>query len=302
MPVDKTELAKDLESPEYQELVKETLGKKDFIVRSKADETGFLDRFKADVIEKEMPARVKSIHDQYDKDTKELFGIDRNQDEKSYEYLKRAAKAKLGELDTLQGKIAGLEEQIKKGDPSGALTKKLEDAEKIYQAELKKWQDKANELEQRSTLTERKALVSTVYAGIKKDFKAALPPLFDRVERTLLQEAETLAVIKDGKLYLGDGNGGIKKDAQFNEITLEDYLKGELKDVIEVRRNQPGAGSGNPAGAPDPSTITAENFERPVSVKTKQDLTEAMLKAGLKRGTKVYDDIWKKHAAGLPLG
>jgi hypothetical protein len=304
MPVDKTELAKDLETPEYQGIVKEALEKKEFVIRTKADETAYLDRFKTDVIEKEIPTRVKGIHDQYDKDIKELYGVERAQDEKTYDYLKRVAKGSLTKLGEFEGKVKTLEEQIKKGDPTGALAKQLEEAENKYKAELSKYETKVKELETSQTRTEKRAAVSTIYAGIKIGFKKELPALFSRTEKAILEEVEASSVLKDGRLFMANPDGTIRKDAQFKEISVEDFLRTELKEVIDSGRNQGGSGSGGggtpPAGV-DPSTITADNFEMIADIKTKDDLMSYMLKLGLKRGEKVFNDIWNKHSKNLKL-
>jgi hypothetical protein len=308
MPVNKEELAKDLETPEYQTIVKETLAKNDFVIRTKDEETGFLDRYKNDVIEKEIPKKISEVHSQYDKDVKELFGLDRNQNEKSYDYMKRAASAKLGELQSYADKVKGLEEQIKKGDPTGALGKKLEEAEAQYKAQLEAKDKELGELRGKMQSTERRSAVDTVYAGIKSAFKKELPPLFARTEKAILDEVYSRAGWTDigGKqtLVLMNADGTVQKDGTFNPITVESYLKTELKEVIEEKRAQGGAGS---SGAPDPNAgknsneITKDNFIKPETIKSKGDLMDYMLSIGLKRGEKNFNEIWDKFKADLPL-
>jgi hypothetical protein len=303
MPVNKEELAKDLETPEYQKIVSETLAKKDFIVRTKDEETGFLDRFKTDVIEKEIPTRIKAVHDQYDKDIKESFGIDREASEKTYDYLKRAAKTK---LDELGGKVKTLEEQVKKGDPTGAYQKQLEEAEKKYQSELAKKDQELGEYRNKLTTTEKRSAIENVYAGIKSQFKKELPAFFARTERSLLDEALASSKVEEigGKqvLVMTNADGSTKKDGQFNPITVESFLRAELKDVLD---DKPGAGGAGSKGAPDknkgidPSKITLETFTMPETLKSRGELMDYMLELGLKRGTKIFDEIWTKHSKDL---
>jgi hypothetical protein len=308
MPVNKEELAKDLETPEYQTIVKETLAKKDFIIRTKDEETGFLDRYKTDVIEKEIPKKVADIHNQYDKDVKELFGLDRNQNEKSYDYMKRAASAKLSELQTYADKVKGLEEQIKKGDPTGAIAKKLEEAEAQYKNQLEAKDKELGDLRNKMSTTEKRSAVDTVYAGIKSAFKKDLPALFARTEKAILDEIYGRAGWSDvgGKqvLVLMNPDGTVAKDGSFNPITVESYLRGELKEVIEEKKAQGGAGS---SGAPDPNAgkksdeITKDNFIKPETVKTRDDLMTYMLSVGLKRGQNNFNEIWSTFSKDLPL-
>jgi hypothetical protein len=310
MPVDKVELAKDLETnPDYQNLAKETLVKKDFIVRTKDEEASYLNLFKTDVIEKEIPGRIKSVHDQYDKDAKELFGIDRDQNEKSYDYLKRAATTKLTGLQT---QIKTLEEDIKKGDPSGAIAKKLTEAENQYKAELAKKDAEITDLRTKFATTEKRGSVQSIYSDLKPSFVKNLPGWFARTEKSILDE--TLAnsgpsqTLKDKTgapvLVMMNADGTTRKDAAFNEITVEAFMRAELKDVIDPKFVQGGAGSKDkgPGAEPiDPATITKDNFILPETVKTKDDLMTHLLSLGLIRGSAVFNEIWKVHAKDKAL-
>jgi hypothetical protein len=301
MPVPKEELVKDLETPEYLTLVKEALAKKEFIVQDKTEHASYLDRYKSDVIEKELPSRVKAVHDSYDKDTKDLFGVDRDPNEKSYDYLKRAAKGKLTELEASAKKIQDLEAAIAKGDTSAAMAAKLEAEEKKFKTILREKDDKISALEKQSLVTSKSADIKLIYGEIKKSFVKQLPPLFARAEAAALDEVVNNSVVKEGKLYMSNPDGSIRKDASYNEITVEDYLKREFKDVIEVQKKQGGAGSppGGGDGAVDPAKLTPDNFPMKENIKTKAELTDYMLSLGLKQGTKEFQAIWTKF--GYPM-
>lgn len=302
MPVSKEELAKDLETPEYQQLVKETLAKKDYIVQDKTEHSQYLDRYKNDVIEKEMPARVKAIYDNIDKDVKETFGIEREPNEKTYDYMKRAGKATTTALTQSSEKIRQLEEAIAKGDTSAAMAKKLEEEEAKFKRLLKDRDTKIAELEQQTQITGRQADVKLLYGDLKKSFVKQLPPLFDKAEKSTLDEAIRYSTLKDGKLYMTNADGSIRKDASYNEISVEEYLRQEFKDVIEQKKSAGGAGSppgpgGN--GAPDPKAMTPENFQMKPDIKTKAALMDYMISLGLKRGEKNFTLIYQKYGLNL---
>lgn len=301
MPVSKEELIKDLETPEYQAVVKETLAKREFVVQDKTEHASYLDRFKTDVIEKEMPTRVKSVHDQYDKDIKELYGVDREPTEKTYDYLKRAAKTKLGELQSSSDKIKELEEAIRKGDSSGALQRRLEEEEARYKKTLGERDQTIESLKKQGEVTSKTADVKLLYGEIKKGFVKQLPPMFARAEAAALDEAIRNSVARDGKLYMSNSDGSIKKDASFNEVTVEAFLKQEFKDVIETQKKQGGGGSQGGGGDPptDPTKYTPETFPMREELKTKAALMDYMLSLGIKQGTPVFQNIWKKY--GLPM-
>lgn len=300
MPVNKEELAKDLETPEYQELVKTKLTEKKFVVRDEASDKTYLENYKKDVLEKEIGPRIAEVHTLYDKDIKELFGVDRTQDEKSYDYLKRAAK---GKLTGLEQKITELTDQIKKGDPTGALTKKLEEAEALYQKTIKERDDELATLKGQVANSAKATKLMEAYVDVKKKFKASLPAFFAKYEKQALDEILAKSVLgTDGKLYQGDGSGGIKKDASFNPVPIEKLLIEEFKDVIDDKAPAGGAGSGKGSDNKiDPNTLNKDNFERPAEVKTQEQLMTYMLEIGLVRGTKVFNEIYSKHGQGLPL-
>lgn len=303
MPVNKEELAKDLETPEYQTLVKETLAKKDFTVRTKTEETTFQDNFKKDVIEKEIPLKIKEVHDRYDKDVEETSGLKREQNEKSYDFVKRALKANTGDSAALKTEIADLKKQIKEGDKTGATAAALKEAEEKYKTSLAEKDTLITKLQGETSQAKINTLLTTDYAEVKRSFIKTLPPMFDKSEKAILAEALTLAVVgDDGKLYLGDGKGGVKKDKSFNPILISEHLKEEFKGVIDIAGG-PRGGAGS-KGAPDPNAadpnaITPENFIVPETVKSGGELLDYMLTLGLKRGTEQFSKIWEKHRLTL---
>lgn len=304
MPIDKAELATEIEkNPEIATAATEALTKKGFVVRDKASDTTFLDNYKKDVIEKEIPKEIAKVHSLYDQDIKATFGVDRNQDEKSYDYMKRAASAKLTDLNA---KIEGYEKTIReKGDPTGVLQKKIDEIENRAKTTIEGYEAKIKSLQGDNEKATKNILLTQYYAELAKTFTKQLPAMFDKLSKMTLDSVLSQSVLKDGKLYLSDGTGGIKKDASFKEITVADYLKVEFKDVIDVKREQGGAGSGKGGGNPtndvDPATITKDNFQIPATVKTQGDLMDVMMEQGIKRGSQAFTDIWNKFALGYEM-
>lgn len=287
MPVDKAELAKDLDSPEYQELVKSELAKKEFVIQDKATYNSTLEKFKTEGAHEQ----IKVVHDKYDKDIKDLFGIDRTTNEKSYDYLKRAAGEK---LTGLTKQIDTLNDQIKKGDPTGVLAKKLEEAENLYKTVIKEKDDAFNKLRGEADQAGKNVALTSIYAGVKSLFKKELPPMFAEIEKSVLNELLKDSVLKDGVLYLGEA-GVPKRNKAFEEVKMEDHLKEKFKDVIDVKRiaggGGSGAGNGN-EGKIDPNTYSKDNIVVPENVKTKSDLVGHLNELGIPRGTKQYNDIY----------
>lgn len=302
MAIDKAELATELEkNPEIEKIATDALTKKGFVIRDKATDTTFLDNFKKDVIEKEVKGETAKIYSQLDSDIESIYGVKRNQDEKTYDYNKRAAAAKLTDLNS---KIEGYEKTIReKGDPTGVLQKKIEEIENRAKTTIEGYEAKLKTLQGDNDKATKSILLQQDYAELSKGFVKTLPAMFAVSSKYILDQALAGAVMKDNKLYVGDGLGGIKKDSLFKEITIADFLKTEFKDVIDVKREQGGAGSGKGGGRgddiPDPSLINKDNFQMPASIKTQGDLMDALLEAGVARGTQAFNEIWDKFALGI---
>lgn len=294
MPVNQEELIKDLETPEYQKIVTESLKKKEYAIYTKDEHTAFQDRFKQNVIETEIAPKIKEVHDRYDKDTKELFGVDRNPEEKSYDYLKRAASVHLT-------KIKDLEEKIKAGDPTGALQKQLDETNAKYQRAIQEKDQEINNLRGEKTRTEKASAVMTIYADVKSKFKKTLPPLFGQAEKTILDGVIESAVLKDGKYYVGDGKGNPVLDKGFSPVLISDHLAEQFKELIEVTpAGGGGSGGGKPGEKLDLSKITVDNFLMPEGKKTKADVMDYLTEVGIPKGTPLYNKIYAKYAKDLP--
>lgn len=301
MPVNKDELAKDIaENPEYLTLVTAELTKKEFVVQDKATHTTFMDNFKKDVVEKEIPARIKEVHDRYDKDSNESFAdIKRLENEKTYDFIKRAAKLRTDEIATLR-------EEMKNGDKSGIFKKRIEDLEEKTKNDLKLKDDEIGRLKGETSTASKRIAVNNAYTEVRAGFLKTLPPMFERTAKTILAEYEANTIIEEGIAYVGNADGTIKKDASYNKIKIVDALKDEFKEVIDTKKGTGGAGSGGGnGGGPevDPSKITIENFERPEKIKSLMDLDTHMMELGLQKGSDLYNKIYKKFGmdAKLPL-
>jgi hypothetical protein len=305
MPVDKVELAKDLATSEYQEIVKAELTKQKFAVLTDAERTSLLENHKKEVIEKEIPVEIEKVHTQYDKDLASIFGptYKRAANEKTYDALKRVGTEVITGLNK---KITDLEKVItEKGDPTGALTKKLQETEEQARLAIETRDKEILALKGQGESATKQVKFTEIYSELKKSFVKQLPQMFTRTEQSINSELISKSILKDGVLYLGDGSGNIKKDANFKEIKIEDVLKDEYKDVIDIKRKVGGSGSGSGGGnddnKADPTLITKDNFEMPAAIKTQTELMSHMLELGLVRGTKQFNEIYSKFSAKLPL-
>ena len=301
MPVNKEELLKDLETPEYIGLVKETLSKKKFVIQDEVEAAAFLDRYKKDVIEKELPGKIREVYDFLDTTLKETSGIDRDTNEKTSDYLKRVVKSKGEAVNASALKIKQLEDAIAAGDTSAAMKKRLEDEEQRFKKLLSEKDKELDQVKGEAVKYRKAADIKLIYGEIKKGFIKALPPMFATAEAATLDEVVRNSVEKDGRLYMANPDGSVKKDSSYNEISVEDYLKAAFKEVIETKKTQGGGGSGGAGGDPgtDPSKLTDENFPMRADIKTTAALMDYMISLGLKQGTEQFTKIYAKY--GRPM-
>lgn len=254
--------------------------------------------------------RVREIYTQFENDVKSITGIEKNANEKAYDYVKRVipeyvSKQQSDELKKLQGEIDTYKKKIEEGDTEGIWKQKLSESETKFKNELEKIKrDLEDERKNTATATKMR-LLSEAHSPIKSKYRKDLPSYFYTTERMILDEAlKSSVVVKDEKdndiLVEADANGEPKKDSSFNYIPISKKLETALKDAIATDPKKGGAGTGGGGNEPvDPSKITVDTFQMPESIKTKQDLTTHLLELGLRQGDKNFDEIFDKHSGNL---
>ena len=262
--------------------------------------------------------RFREVYNRLDETIATTTGIARNGDEKTYNYLERAAKAVKAQADKVEGlqtkvqeltnEKARLEKVIQDGTADEQTKKQLAQA----QRDLASIKEQFNTLKgEKDSLIEQhtKELLnvridnelSQALAGIK--LKGDLP---EQALKTLI--GQTMQVVKGfNPEYVDDGKGGkqlVFKDAQgailrnpekgLNPMTAGELLERELKamGIIDERR---AAGGGTeppkPSGAGDePIVITGARTR----VEANEMLTQQLLKRGLVNGSKQFMEAMRK--------
>jgi hypothetical protein len=216
--------------------------------------------------------KTKEIYDRLDADLKEVSGLDKEHNEKTYDFAKRTIghfKGQLGDVDSyktqindLNTKIKDYEKQIKEGNGDAALKQQLADAEdkmKVLQGQydtLKTDFDKKNTEHSEAMKAARVSNeVNRVKGGLK--FKAEYT---ENVQKVLTNSAiDTILktnkadFVKEGdseSLVFRDEAGEIMRNPEngLNPFTLDELLKKELTDVLDQGKQQPGGGTKPPTG------------------------------------------------------
>ena len=264
--------------------------------------------------------RFREVYNRLDESIAKETGIARNGDEKTYNYLERAARelaAKANSVDGLNTKITTLtaeRDRLKKALEDGTADDKLKkdlaqalkdlDSVKGQYNTLKTDYDKAKaehlaEMENYRIDTE----VARVTGSIK--FKAELP---ESATSVLMQQA--IAKVKALKHeYIDDGQGGkllVFLDAtdtvmrnpekQLNPYTIGDLITKELKTmgVLDEGRRQSGLQTTPPKVVNTENGIVIDVTGAKTRTEATEMITQALLKQGIINGSKEFQEAMTK--------
>ena len=259
--------------------------------------------------------RIGELHGQYDTDVFSVTGITKRQGEKSYDYVKRILedfKQKAAGADqlsqtiaTLRTEIDGYKKTIAEGKGSEEVAKQLRDAQKqladtqaLFEQKNKEWEDKYTLLNTQYQTSLIDAEFGKALTGMK--FKSIYPEsvqktLIDSAKRTVLSTAKPDWLEENGekKLVFRDATGNIMTNPEnkLNPFTPGELLRKELKEVLDLGRQQTGAGTkptGNGGGATfDLSGVTTQ-------VAADEMISKHLMSQGFTRGSKEFADEAQK--------
>lgn len=276
--------------------------------------------------------RFGEVYREMDNTIKEATGIDRNGDEKTYVYLKRATtelreKAKstsnlTKEIDELKAEKSRLENVIKEGAGNEETKKALEQAKKDLTAITKQFTTLKNQYDEAEKKhndelfgirVDNELKVAT--KGLK--FKSELPTsVTDVILRQVTDKVKGMnpEFIDDGKggqvLAFKDETGAILRNAnnQLMPFSASDLVAKELKEmgVLDEVRKQTGAGTtGGGTGGNHGGSFVADVTGAKTRTEAYDIIAEGLMAQGLTNGSKEFDDAmqqaWKdNNVSALP--
>lgn len=214
--------------------------------------------------------KIGELHGLYDRDVKEVTGIEKNQGEKSYDYVKRVLgdfRSKVGGSTELQTKVTQyeteiqtLKAQIADGKGNEAMKQQLTDAQSQlaalrtqYETDKQTWGTREKEFSQQITGIQVDTQFDKAVAGLK--FKAGYP---EGVQRTLLKSTKDGILNQykpdwvevDGQkvMVFRDAKGEIlrNKNNALNPYTARELISEQLKEVIDPGKKITGTGTEEP--------------------------------------------------------
>lgn len=264
--------------------------------------------------------RFSEVYNQLDATIAKETGIARNGDEKTYNYLERAARQLAEKANSVAGlnvKITELtnernrlQKAIDEGTQDENLKKQLSQAQKDLQSVTEKF----NTL--KADFDKEKADHAAELFGVRIDneiaratggikFKAELP---ETATSVLMQQA--VAKVKALKSeYIDDGKGGkvlVFKDAndailrdpekQLNPYTVGDLITHELKTmgVLDEGRKQQGTETKTPKVISTDAGLVVDVTGAQTRTQANEMVTQALLKQGLVNGSKEFQEALSK--------
>ena len=272
----------------------------DFEVFATEEHKTYLDNFVKTKIEEAKSEVTRNIHGDYDKTLNELFGTDRNPNEKTYNFLKR----KFNDLteasksaEPLKAQIADLEQKLKDGSGDELLKKELDTVRAKYKEEQDKWSSHNLEWEQKIKNLQLSNEIDKAMVGLK--FKSDIP---DNVRDTFVEKVKAdlirTAELVDGNLIFKDESGQtlVNKDNALNPYTANELLKSNLESILDAGKKVD--------STPKPKVRYIDGKEELVLVnpnaKSRQEVTQYLRENGIKNGTKEYSEAYAAFTEHLP--
>jgi hypothetical protein len=264
------------QNEELTKAVLPILTQKGFIVRSKDDDQSFLNSYKTQVIETEIPLKVKEVHDAYDRDFEQLFGEKKQPTEKTYNAFKR----KIEEIKSAQISDPVLKEQFKT----------LQDNLKNKEVEFK---NQIGEIEQKYFKRELDMLLVSALNNVNIALPAHLKTDEEKQKYVSSQKSmmkrdmlESLTAKKDneGNIVFYNGDKPLTSTADGKALQAFDIIKERYDQYLskEEGSKQHGAGTGK------------KNAEGKSIYQSKEDVYEAVKAMGFAERTKAFTDEYAK--------
>lgn len=262
--------------------------------------------------------KIGELHGRYDEDVKTVTGMEKNQGEKSYDYVKRVLgdfKAKIGGATELQNKIAGYEteianmkQQISEGKGDEVIRQQLKDAQTElatlktqYDTDRQVWGNKEKEFSQQITGIQVDAQFEKAVAGLK--FKAGYP---ESVLKTLLSSTKD-AILKTYKpdwvetggsrvMVFRDEKGEIirNKANSLNPYTAQELISEQLKEVLDPGKKSTGTGTEDPGKGGTDTIEIVDIAGAKTQVQADEIIVKYLMQNGETRGSASFAEKQKK--------
>lgn len=277
-------------------------------------------------------AKFRDVYNRLDETIARETGVQRNGDEKTYNYLERAARELAGRANSVEGlntkvrELTAERDRLKKTIEEGVVDEKVKKDLQQAQRDLASVTEQYNTL--KASFDKQKADHAAELMNFRIDnelaaakgaikFKAELPQTATDV---LLQQvigkikAFSHEFIDDGnggqRLVFKDANGAIMRNAekQLEPITIGDLLTKELKamGVLDEGRQAAGGGTQPPKVHTTETGIVIDLTGVRTQNEAQELIAQTLMKQGLTNGSKAFQEAqakaWKdNNISSLPI-
>jgi hypothetical protein len=239
-------------------------------------------------------------------DVKSLTGIEKKQDEKYYDYFKRAVQEKLGVVSTMETELKELRE---KGHSNQADKQRISALEKAIADTKDEMKSKLNEKDQALNKTRASYEVRNEIGKLQSKYKPGLPESLVKIaEQSVIDKLASEVVFQeDGTPTFLNEKKEVALDPQtFKPISIEQRVMEMLKDIVDTGKQQPGGGTKPPitppgGTPPNPNDPASKYSGIPDTVKTKVQLSEYLLSLGITADNPKFDEILDHDGKGLRI-
>lgn len=275
----------------------QTLGGAGYIVRSTDEENTFKSNLLEQGVSDKIGDRVREIHTQYEQDIASTTGYKKEGTEKAYDFNKRVLADLKKKNDEYAQQLNELQEKLKTADTSG----QLKTLEETYRASLSEKEQEIQRLQADSQNFQKNLLLEAEYGNIKKNFEENLPSYFQTVEQVkkehFMKNSTIVEVDGNRQLVLTKEDGTPALDKNLSYVTASAYFSEEFKDVMKKSTKINGAGT----KGGKPLNVAGTLVDLPTAPKSKADLNGMLMKAGLRFGSKEYDEAYNEKIAEYKL-
>lgn len=240
-------------TPETEQAIQKYLSSKGLTIRTKDQDESYIKTH----TQQQIDDVTRRFATDLEKDVAEFTGIPRANNEKYYEYFKRASAEQKNNMASLNAKLAELEKKGGAGHETiiADLKKQIKDSQDLYASEKKKLEDDLTKYKTDMFNVRIENEWSNALSGVSGTFVHPGDDLQKKLQEEAIfarrvkffndhQAVENDGVVtfknKDGKVLLSTVDGKPK--------SMADIVKELFADMEDKKRSQGGAGSGGQGG------------------------------------------------------
>lgn len=260
--------------------------------------------------------RIGEIYRNMDDTIAKALNIPRNGDEKTYNYLSRAASAfaeKYADYDTIKTSLENEKQEnarLNRLVKDGAADKELQTKYDQLSAELASTKQTYSQLQSQFADAQKKHMAEMLSLQIDNDLKGALAGLkfkanlpktaVDALTQTAIaavkgMNPDYITSPEGQRLVFRDKDGGVLNNPQnqLNPYTASELLTQQLKSlgVLDEGRKQTGTGTNNNLPNPSQQTFSADLSNAKSRQEADEIITRALMDRGMTQGPELQDEV-----------